>query len=75
MTVRRTFRTERGLRAYDLESDAGEKLSIEEIEGALSFRRGEDASVVLTPEFALELMPLFEHYSMYGNLPLPESES
>jgi len=75
MTIRRTFRTERGLRAYDLENDEGEKLSLEEAEGSLSFRRGDEKSIVLAPEFTQELIPLLDHYSRYGNLPLPEIES
>ena len=76
VTVKTSFRTERGMRCYEIENSSGEKLYLEETpDSALVFRREEGKSLNLSMEFVQALVPLFEHFARYGNLPLPEAEA
>jgi hypothetical protein len=76
-SVRTSFRTERGgLRVYEIEDEAGRKFYLEETsDSALVFRREEDKPLNLHHDFVSELVPLFEHFAKYGNLPLPSAEA
>jgi hypothetical protein len=76
MPVKASFRTERGLRVYEIEDELGRKFFLEETQdSALVFRREEDKPLNLHHDFVKELVPLFEHFAKYGNLPLPDAEA
>jgi len=75
MPVKTSYRMERGLRVYEIENETGEKLLLEETpDFALVFRRDGDRPLELSADFMRELLPLFEHFARYGNLPLPTTD-